>query len=73
MASAAVDWSLDYGHHRGIVRRRSSPEGRLPASWRKRLERDWVQVENTRMKGWINSQFVALKSCNKVDLPWSRC
>ena len=43
------------------------------ASWRKRLERDWVQVENTRMKGWINSQFVALKSCNKVELPWSRC
>ena len=29
------------------------------ASWRKRLERDWVQVENTRMKGWINSQFLA--------------
>ena len=22
-------------------------------------EEDWVQVENTRMKGWINSQFLA--------------
>jgi uncharacterized protein YraI len=22
-------------------------------------EGDWVQVENTRLKGWINSQFLA--------------